>query len=114
MKIETFQKITLSLILLLFLYGAFFLGNEYIRINHKHEFKAVVIDKSINTLNYNCGYKGKYVCRGVFNQVFYNSQYGQFSESVDDCSYNGLKIGDTVTIRGDEVQLWLWYNIHVN
>lgn len=82
-------------------------------LDREYVVKAVITHKSVDTLEYGCGYKNKSRCVGVFNRIFYDSQYGEFIDHVCDCEYSEADVGDSVEKVGTEVQLWLWYDLHV-
>lgn len=103
------KKIFLSLSLLFII---LYTSHCIYDVKHIIRFKGIVVRKSIDTLQYRCGYKNKETCVGVFNRVFYKSELGQFNESLCKCQYDNINIGDTINFSGDKVQLSLWYGIN--
>jgi hypothetical protein len=110
MKISTRIKENISLYAIL-LGMILYLSHCVYSVNHNISFKAVVVKKSIDTLSYGCGYKGRKTCTGIFNKVFYKSELGDFSDNINRCCYDTVKVGDTIVFSGNKVQLKLWYNI---
>lgn len=104
-------KTTIAALILLVVLSSMVIWFNY--VNRIVSFKAVVISKSIDTLQYRCGYKNRYRCTGIFNRVHYKSKYGSFIEKVCKCEYEQICIGDSIKFSDSRTNLRFYYGLNI-
>lgn len=81
--------------------------------NKRYTVRGVLYKKSIDTLDYSCGYKNRNTCRGAFNRFFVCTKYGDYVQSVDSIDYVNYNIGDTISETGTSFHFSFTLNIEL-